>query len=165
MVKVFNPLFTIKIASPKIKREVKSSKISRRCLAVVISDNGTLKARIATSPVEDNQEYLVIPFTDNSYSLKGKTHVFLKHKDKYNNFVCVIRDTIKANFSPGTNSQYDAIKEGLLLAGRIIKIKEKLYFDYETLIAFSETAAHINEVNIKENTPLFNNEHKLDKSS
>lgn len=160
MVKVFNPLFTINITPAKPKREVKRSKtVSRRCLAVVILEDRIYKARIASSPVEESQEYIICPFTDKSLSLKGKTHVFLKHKDELGNNVCVIRDIIKAVSSPGCETQYDVLKEGLVLSGHIIKEHNKMYFEYEDLVAFSETTNKIINPIIKENTPLFD-EHK-----
>ena len=152
MVKVFNPAFTINIASKvKVKRESVSSstKLGKLCLAVVFKDEDKLKARLVTSPVEDNNwftEFRVIDFTEESFNIRGKTHVFLKEKDKYGHRVCVIRRRYNEIYlSPGLDTQYDAILEGLLVKGHIIKKNGKHYFNYEQLVAYTEYCAHIDE--------------------
>ena len=149
--------FAIKIASPvkAVKNKSTSGKISRKCLAVVIIEDNVLKARITTSPVEEQPEYLVIPFTEDSYDLKGRTHVFLKEKDKYGS-ICIIRDIFEANINPGSLSQYDALKEKLLISGYIIRKEGKLYFKYEELVAFTEKGTYITDPKIKYDKPLFN---------
>lgn len=145
--------FAIKLVSPsKVKRESKSFiKVGRKCQAVVILDDKQWKARLTTSPVEDERipdEFLVLPFTDSSLSLKGKTHVFLKEKDKYGHYVCIIRDKLNAELHPGLDVQYNVFHEGLLISGHIVKKEGKHYFEYEELIAFTENGAHINEPNL-----------------
>lgn len=145
--------FAIKLVSPsKVKRESKSFiKVGRKCQAVVILDDKQWKARLTTSPVEDERipdEFLVLPFTDSSLSLKGKTHVFLKEKDKYGRYVCIIRNKLNAELHPGLNVQYNVFHERLLISGHIVKKEGKHYFEYEELIAFTENGAHINEPNL-----------------
>lgn len=151
--------FAIKIAAPVkvIKKSNVSKRISRKCFAVVIENNDTLKARVSTSPVDElsDKEYLLLPFTESSFDLKGKRYVFLLDKDEFNHYVCIIRDTFKALFAYGTPNVYRALRPGLLISGHIIRNKGKLEFDYEQLIAFNENAKHINEVKIDEDRPLF----------
>ena len=145
--------FAIKlISTTKVKRESKSFiKVGRKCQAVVILDDKQWKARLTTSPVEDERipdEFLVLPFTDSSLSLKGKTHVFLKEKDKYGHYICVVRDKLTAKLHPGLNIQYNVFHEGLLISGYIVKKKGKHYFEYEELIAFTENGAYISKPNL-----------------
>lgn len=157
MVKVRTSAFTIKLAKPvKETKQSKSTKnISRRCFAVVEYNNESLVARVCISPIEDPDEYILIPFTDKSLELKGKTYVFIKDLDKYGHIVCITRDSNTANISYGLNSQYDVLKPGLLISGFIIRNNGRLYFDYEQLIAYTEKGQHINEVKIDEDKPLF----------
>lgn len=152
--------FTIKIATPtRVIKTNKVSKVSRKCYAVVIEDNGEMKARVTSSPVKESDsvpsEFLMLPFTENSLNLKGKLYVFTYNKDKYNHNVCIIRDTLKAMFHYGNQNMYRALRPGLLIAGHVVKQQNKHYFDYEQLIAFSEFGRHINDVKINEDTPLF----------
>lgn len=153
MLKLKFPTFTIKPAF-KPKHESKSTNnISRKCYAVVKEIDGELKAVINT----DNNDQLILPFTEKSLELKGKEYVFLKEKDKYNHYVCIIRDNITANMSPGVSSQYNTIHENLLLAGHIIRKDGKMYFNYEDLVKHHYLSeSFINEVRIDDDKPLFN---------
>lgn len=156
MVKVFNPTFTINLANnnkPKIQREKSDKAISRKCLGRVILYNDEFRVLINNAPNED----LCIPLTDNSLELKGKTHVFAKNKDKYGHHICVIRDQMTANLSPGLPTQYDAVKENLLIAGHIIRKNGIMLFEYEDLVAFHYLSeAKLTQIKIDENKPLFN---------
>ena len=169
MVKVFTSLtFSIKIAS-KPKKETKStvsgSNISRKCYAIVAIIDGEYKAIVnyEKKPIyvhkggELSNKQIVLPFTEKSLSLKDKIYVWLKHKDKYGKRICIIRDRLTAHLYPDVNTQYDAIKENLLLAGHIIRKNGKMYFEYEDLIAYHYLAEHyICEVKIDNTKPLFN---------
>ena len=147
------PKFTIKPVIVKHKTTKKFTKISRKCYAVVIKDkDDTFKARLTFSPVESDegnipQEYLVLPFTPDSLKLKGKTHVFSKNKDKHGHHICFIRERMNAVINPGLDSQYNVLKEGILISGCIVEKDNKKYFNYEELIAFTENGAHLNDYN------------------
>lgn len=170
MVKVFNPsTFSIKLAS-KPKKETKStvngSNISRKCYAIVAVIDGEYKAIVNHEKKsiylrEDSDlsnEQLVLPFTEKSLSLKDKTYVWLKHKDKYGKHVCVIRNNyLTTHLHPGIDTQYDAIRENLLIAGHIVRKDGKMYFEYEDLIAYHYLAeCHLCEVKVDNTKPLFN---------
>lgn len=166
MVKVFNPLSTINLAS-KPKRESKptGSNISRKCYAVVKEIDGEFKAVININKQhirlkegdELSSEQLILPFTEKSLDLKGKTYVFLKEKDKYGHYVCVIRDTMNAELHPGLPIQYNTVHENLLLAGHIIRKNGIMYFEYEDLVAYHYLSeSRICDVRVDNDKPLFN---------
>lgn len=166
MVKVFNPIFTINLAS-KPKRESKptGSNISRKCYAVVKEIDGEFKAVININKQhirlkegdELSSEQLILPFTEKSLDLKGKTYVFLKEKDKYGHYVCMIRNTTTVNLAPGIPTQYNAVHENLLLAGHIIHKDGKMYFEYEDLVAYHYLSkSRICNVKVDNTKPLFN---------
>ena len=74
------PLLSIKIniaKGNKKKRNVstKSNVISRVCKAVVIKDDEGFKAKINTNN-EENSDILLIPFTTESYNIKGKEIIY-----------------------------------------------------------------------------------------
>lgn len=146
------PKFTIKPAITKVSRNKNFIKVDKKCHAVVIKENDELKARITISPVEEcedfiPQEYIVLPFTPESLNLKGKKYVFGKEKDKYGHYICFIREHIDSVINPGLNTQYDVLKEHLLISGHIVKKDSKQYFNYEQLVAFSENGVHIDNLN------------------
>ena len=166
MVKVFNPAFTINIAS-KPKRESKpiGSNISRKCYAVVKEIDGEFKAVINIDKKhirlkkgdELSNEQLILPFTERSLDLKGKIYVFLKEKDEYGHYVCIIRDTMTANLIPGLPTQYNTVHENLLLAGHIIRKNGKMYFEYEDLVAYHYLSEfRICDIEVDNTKPLFN---------
>lgn len=137
--------FTINLAKSKPKSKTINKK-SKRMFAVVIEDDGILKARIQTNTEDEDIQYDVIPFTDRSFDLKNKTHVFLKNRDKYGKRVCIIRDKSKAFLYSGQHPEFKVLDKGLLISGYIITIDNKRYFDYDKLVAFHELGAHINEI-------------------
>lgn len=166
MVKVFNPSFTINIASkPKHGSKPTGNNISRKCYAVVKEIDGEFKAVINMDKQhirfkkgdELSNEQLILPFTKRSLDLKDKIYVFLKEKDKYGHYVCVIRDTTTANLFPGLPTQYNAVHENLLLAGHIIRKNDKMYFEYEDLVAHHYLSeSYICDVKVDNTKPLFN---------
>ena len=166
MIKLHMPTFTIKAAS-KPKRESKptGNTISRKCLAVVKEIDGEFKAVINIDKKhiylkegdELSSEQLVLPFTEKSLDLKDKTYVFLKNKDKYGHYVCIIRNTMTANLHPGFPTQYNAVHENLLIAGHIIRKAGKMYFEYEDLVAHHYLSEYrICDVKVDDTKPLFN---------
>lgn len=139
-IKRLNFGFTIKIKPvQKIKRVSKGyTRVGRKCEAVVLNDEGVLKARLLRSPVEECDDSIALPFTDNSFNLKGKNWIFSKTRDKYGRRICIIRTDQESEHFPGSPECYEALQEGLRIAGHIVKQDGKYYFDYETLIAYSE---------------------------
>lgn len=166
MIKIFNPIFTINLASkPKSKSKQTSSNISRKCYAVVKKIDGKFKAVINIHKQhiklkegdELSNEQLVLPFTKKSLDLKDKIYVFLKNKDKYGHYVCIIRNSSIANISPGSPIQYDVFHENLLITGYIINKNNKMYFEYEDLVAYHYLSkSRICDVIIDNDKPLFN---------
>lgn len=165
MAKVFLSKFTIKpVYKPEIKHNKVSTNISRKCLAVVAEIDGEFKAIINIDKQhilfregdEVSNEQLVLPFTDKSLDLKGKTYVFSKEKDKSNHYVCIIRDSYNANTHPGLKFQYNTLHPNLLIAGHIIRKDGKMYFNYEDLISHHYLCeAHLCDIRIDANKPLF----------
>ena len=166
MIKLRIPTFTIKTAS-KSKRESKptGSNISRKCYAVVKEIDGEFKAVINIDKKyihlkegdELSNEQLILPFTKRSLDLKDKIYVFLKEKDKYGHYICIIRNIMTANLSPGLPTQYNTVHENLLLAGYIIRKDGKMYFEYEDLVKHHYLSkSSLCEVKIDTTKPLFN---------
>lgn len=137
--------FTINLAKSKPKPKTTTKK-SKRMFGVVIDDDGVLKCRIQTNTEDEDIQYEVLPFTDMSFDLKNKTHVFLKNRDKYGKRVCILRNKNKAVLYSGQHPEFKVLDKGLLISGYIITIDNKRYFDYDKLVAFHELGAHINEI-------------------
>lgn len=167
MVKVFMPAFTINVVSkPKVKKnnDISSNKCSRKCYAVVVKIDNEFKAVVNIdgnydSIIEGDQfsnSRLTLSFTEESLNLKDKTHVFLKNVDKSGKQPVVIRTTEHCHYYPGLPTQYDAVKENLLIAGHVIRKNGKMYFDYEDLVKYHYLSKFkICNVKVDDNKPLF----------
>lgn len=167
MVKVFVPTFTINVASkPKVKKnnDISSNKCSRKCYAVVVKIDNEFKAVVNINGNYDSvikgdqfsNSRLILPFTEESLDLKDKTHVFLKNVDKSGRKPIVIRTEEHCYYHPGLPTQYDAVKENLLIAGHIIRKNGKMYFDYENLVKYHYLAKFkLCDIKVDDNKPLF----------
>lgn len=88
--------------------------------------------RLRNDPVYP--DILSIPFTKESYSLKGKEKIFTKTCDETGRYTCIVRRKQEANLFPGSDKTYSPFRENCVYSGYIVKIKDKLYFDVsETL--------------------------------
>lgn len=153
--KINYPNFTINIASkPKTIRK-STKRVSRKCYAVVVKDGNTFKARVALNN-DETPEYLLLPFTEESFSLRGKEYVYTVKNYEHNRPILVIRSYADSLKKPGLVTQYTPFKEGILIAGIIIENKNVKEFSYEDFVASTEGGTHINPVLVHEDKPLFN---------
>lgn len=152
------PLFGIKINIAKINKKkysksIKGTIISRVCRAIVIKDNNEFKAKIAVNN-EENSDILLIPFTAESYDIKGKEIIFSKKKIDNNRFRCIIRDKYSAQLYNNVEC-YIPFRENIVITGYIIRIDEKMYFRYKDFVSFSSFVKDYKPCLTREDTPLF----------
>ncbi len=152
------PLLGIKIniaKRNKKKRNIstESNVISRVCRAVVIKDNEGFKAKISINNEEDS-DILLIPFTTESYNIKGKEVIFSKERIDDGRFVCLIRD--KASSKLYNNVEcYTPLRENIVITGNILRIDGKMYFQYKEFISFSPFVEDYRPCLTHEDKPLF----------
>lgn len=147
---------TFKIKPFKTKTVRNSKKKSRRCLATIVNDNGVLKAQVSLNNKEVNHDMIIIPLTQQSLDLKGKLYVFTTYPDKHGKPACIIKDNLQATTNCGLPTQYTTVKEGVVISGYVVKINDKMYFEYEQLVSFSPNGCHFNPVKVDTSKPLFN---------
>lgn len=157
-IKLNFPNFNINVASkPKARpKRAYTRKVSRRCYATIIVEEGQVKARVSLLNDVENPDYIVINLTRDSYDLKGKKYVYTRKLYEHNKPILVRRDYETSLLRPGLASQYTPFKHGILVAGRVIKMDDELLFDYETFVASSENGVHLVLVNVDASKPLFN---------
>lgn len=130
-------------------------KVSRLCAGEIIEIDNTLKVKLSLRNDPDYPDFVVIPLTENSLSLKGKTIIFSKTKDKLGHYTCIIRDVQTATNSPGNNDVYAPFRPGNIISGYVYSNQGKLEFNYEKFIKLSENGRVINVVKIDDKKPLF----------
>ena len=137
MIKVITGL-KIKLAEPKRPKKPNSPKrVSNRLhLGTCFRDtDGAFKAHVMYE-----EALRVLPFTDDSYSLKGKEVVFSHNKDSKGRVQMFIRREREYKYTPGLDTQYTPFCENYVYNGYIVKYNGKLYFKMNKLVG------HYNEV-------------------
>lgn len=152
------PLLGIKIhiaKGNKKKRNVstESNVISRICRAIVIKDDEGFKAKIRVNN-EENADILLIPFTTESYDIKGKEIIFSRERIDDGRFRCIIRDKASAILYNDVEN-YIPFRENIVITGNIVRIDGKMYFQYKEFISFSPFVEDYRPCLTHEDKPLF----------
>ena len=152
------PLLGIKIhiaKGNKKKRNVstESNVISRICRAIVIKDEEGFKAKIRVNN-EENADILLVPFTIESYDIKGKEIIFSKERIDEGRFRCIIRDKASAILYNDVE-HYIPFRENIVITGNIVRIDGKMYFQYKEFISFSPFVEDYRPCLTHEDKPLF----------
>ena len=153
------PLIGIKINIAKRNKKkhnvsTENNVISRICRAIVIKDDEGFKAKININNEEDS-DILVIPFTTESYNIKGKEVIFSKERIDDGRFICLIRDKASSNLYNDVE-HYIPFRENIVITGNIVRINEKMYFRYKEFISFSPFVEDYKPCLTHEDKPLFN---------
>lgn len=157
--KLHFPNFTINILNiNKKSKRINNRKVTRKCYAIILIENGKIKAKVSLLNNECNSDFIICSLTAKSYDLRGRTHVFTKSLHEHNRPILVIRSYDTAMIFPGTSEQYTNFKHNSLVVGRLIKTNDTILFDYDTLVALTPDGVHINPVNVDTSKPLFNND-------
>ena len=77
---------------------------------------------------------VILPFTKNSYDLKGRKNVFTRIKDEFGRRTRYIRSEEKAKFHYGDSDRYIPFAPNWIVKGNIIKDNDVLKFDFIDLI-------------------------------
>ena len=77
---------------------------------------------------------VILPFTKNSYDLKGRKNVFTRIKDEFGRRTRYIRSEEKAKFHYGDSNRYIPFAPNWIIKGNIIKDNGALKFDFIDLI-------------------------------
>ena len=157
--------FTINIAKG-FKKKLKSSKpnkVSRLCIGTVIKEENEYKIRISLRNDPEYSDFIIVPFTEESLELKGKTIVYSHEKDKFGHNIAYHRDPSICTIFPGLPTQYTAVVEKLVCSGYVIRKDGKLMFDLKETHGVGNYV-HDLPTRIDDTKPLFpsNDEHNTD---
>ena len=149
-------VFTINIAKglKKQPKTSKSNKVSRLCIGTVIKEENEYKIRISLRNDPEYSDFIIVPFTEESLKLKGKTIVYSHEKDKYGHNIAYHRDPFICKIFPGLSTQYTAVVEKLVCSGYVIRKDGKLMFDLKETHG-TNNYMHDLPINIDESKPLF----------
>lgn len=128
----FKPVETKKRKSTSTKPH----KLSKLIYAVCVKDEKTGEFRASIVVVGDpHRTILNIPFSPNSYNLKGKEKVFSIKLDKQTKkHICYIRSPREAVLSGETSKTVTAFCENWVYSGYLVRIAKQNYFDIKEAI-------------------------------
>lgn len=149
--------FTINLAKGKsvpLKLKAPSTnRISRLCIGTCIKENDEYKIRIFLGYKDAGEEFLILPFTENSLDLRGKQIIFLKKKDKTNHYVAIYRNNDNSGKIPPKFTQYTTVVEGEICSGYIVSEQGKHLFQLKGVHGRGERRHDMPTINEKQ--PLF----------
>lgn len=93
------------------------------------NEEGIWLAHVNTKDLEGYEELTILPFTEKSFELKGRTDIFYREKDKYNHYIHIMRNSFDAYINPGCSELYTTLAENSVFSGHIVKIDGILQFD------------------------------------
>lgn len=125
-----------KVKKPKVERGTKLLQG-----LVVLEEDGTYKVHIKL----DNDANLVLPFTKESYSLRGRTNIFNKVKGKYG-YERIVRDQWKAKFAPGDERFYIPFCPNWIVNGYIHVINGVKHFSFNKLVTINGLTPPVDEM-------------------
>lgn len=130
-----------KLIPKKHRVTTDNKKVTKLLKGVVIIINGEYFLKIkgenlkGTDLEEKYSEVLYLPFTEESYNLKGRTSVWDRTPDKYGKYVRYIRDDVHARCHPGSPERYVPFCKNWVCSGHIVRHNGKLMFNFNECIA------------------------------
>ena len=126
--------FTINLAKgfkkkPKVS---KPNRVSRLCIGTTIKEGDEYKIRISLRNDPEYHDFLVIPFTKESYELKSREIIFYKQKGAHG-YVRVIRNSHDARFRSADKNIFVPFAPYIVITGYVVKIDNKMMFDFKDI--------------------------------
>ena len=113
---------------------------------VVFQDeDGTYKVSISMEYDTNYSDLLVIPFTERSYDIVGRTTVFTREVDEHGKRIRYIRSELKAKFMPGDPKRYIPFAPNWIVKGHIVRENGTLKFDFDDIITIKGYDVFVNE--------------------
>ena len=126
---------SLKISVPKKSKTISKSSVkieAKNKKGYVILENEEYKVLLINESYSIHNR-TILPFTEKSYDLKGKTSIFSKTKGKYG-YIRHIRPEDKAKIFPGDPDKYVPFAQNWMVKGDIINDKGVLKFDFVELL-------------------------------
>lgn len=129
---------SLKISVPKNKRKNNSEGIKivekNKEGKVFIDENNDYKISISMNNDPDCPDLLILPFTEKSYNIVGRTTVFTRNVDEHGKRIRYIRSDTKAKYDYGDPERYIPFAPNWIVKGNIVRDNNILKFDFIDLI-------------------------------
>ena len=146
-------MFTFKLNPiEKVKSNSPTKKINTLLYAQAIRrEDGNWFARVKTRGFEGYKDITILPFSEKSFELKGKTNVFYHKKDKNGHYTRVIRTEEDSIRYPGNKEDYCPLCDKCIFQGYIIKTINGVCFDVINFVDVYSKAGHLIDMDNVEN--------------
>lgn len=139
------------IRKTKPQNQIKNISSLLYCQACKKED-GTWFARVNTRGYKGYKDVTILPFSEKTFELKGKTNVFTHKKDKKGYYTRNIRTEQDSVSYPGNKEDYCALCDKCIFRGYIIKTINGICFDIiEYIGTYSKYGKLIDENDNTEN--------------
>ena len=129
---------SLKISVPKKQKTISKNTIKIEAKnkkgVVFIDENGEYKVSLSMENDTFNPSLLIVPFTEKSYELKGKTSIFSRNKDKDGRYIRHIRSEEKSRFFPGNPDIFVPFAPNWIVKGNLVREGLILKFDFISLV-------------------------------
>lgn len=131
--------FTIQIVPKAPKKRPRQEGIDRvltkRVFGVITQDTyGNAFCRVRCHDKNGNSIDDALPFTKDSYDIKGREIIFKNSRDSKGNKITIIRGIDKAKLSPNDTEHYSSLRHNWLCDGNVILKEGKQYFRLHKVI-------------------------------
>ena len=143
--------FKLVLKKKAIKTDSNKKLTPRLVKGICIKDGDDYKIEInikALKPdiIDKGQpDLLILPFTEDSYDLKGVVSVFDREPDKKGKYTRYVRNEINCKFFPGSPERYTPFCHNWICSGYIVRHNGKLMFDFNDCISPKGYGIFINE--------------------
>lgn len=119
----------------KVKKKDNKSVISSTliCTAIKTSDN-KWEAHVDTQHLQDYDKITILPFSEETFKLKGKNDLFSINPDNQGRYTRIILDHVDCTMTPETSSMWTTLRDKHLFKGKIIKVDNQLFFNIKEYI-------------------------------
>lgn len=125
------------INKPRKVTSTKPVRVSKKVVGECFIEDGIYKVHVeleSKDALEVNPAKLVLEFTEDSYSLKGKDKAFNRCKTNEDKWVCYCRTRDYATVFPGNKTAYVPFAAKWLVLGYVVRVNKQLMFEHrETL--------------------------------
>lgn len=120
-----------------IKKNVvkhRSNRVSNQLYCVCVKEDDEFKAHVNITSELEFPDTLVIPFTEDSYNLKGKTDIFTKVPDKNGKYTRICRTSVHAEQFPNLDELYTPFREMYVYSGYIVIVDGHHEFEVSNFV-------------------------------
>ena len=129
---------SLKVSIPKKQKTISKNTVKIEAKnkkgVVFIDEDGEYKVSLFAEDGIHNSNASIVPFTEKSYELKGKTSIFNRTTDKDGRYIRHIRSEEKSKFFPGNPDVFVPFAPNWIVKGNIVREGLILKFDFISLV-------------------------------